>query len=347
MHSMTSRCLNTGQGICARTAKSLLVLLLTGSLVCGSAQDRTQSADGRLSLEARRVLDYLKSIQGNKMLAGHHVMYGRLKERDLGYIVETTGKHPALIEFEAGVFARKYHEDYASLQKQLVADAIAYWKEGGLIAACWHWANPLESRNTYPGTKVKFDIEAAFKEGTPEHQAMIKDLDVTAEMLRELRDANVPVLWRPLHEICGGWFWWSMQGQENAEKLWTFIYRYYTEHHKLDNLIWVYSFSQEIRTDWMPGQNCIDVVSVDIYREGQQDRRKNFDKVTSIAGTRPVALSECDRIPDPDLMKQQGFMWNWFTTWHSRWLRKNGPNYLKRLYNHDLVVTRDELPDLK
>jgi hypothetical protein len=46
-------------------------------------------------------------------------------------------------------------------------------------------------------------------------------------------------------------------------------------------------------------------------------------------------------------MKQQGFMWNWFTTWHSRWLRKNNPEYLRRLYGHNLVVTRDELPDLK
>ncbi|NOR66806.1 MAG: hypothetical protein GQ528_05575, partial [Woeseiaceae bacterium] len=194
------------------TVKSLLILLLSGFFVCCSAQSSIQPANQHASAEARKVLDYLNSIQGDKMLAGHHVMYGRLKGRDLGFIVETTGKHPALIEFEGGIFARKYHEDYTSVQKQLVADAIAYWKQGGLIAVCWHWGNPLESRNTYPGTKIKFDIEAAFKDGTPEHRAMMKDLDVTAEMLKELRDANVPVLWRPLHEICGGWFWWSMQG---------------------------------------------------------------------------------------------------------------------------------------
>ena len=347
MHSTDPRYLNTGQEICAMTVTSLLILLLSGFFICCPAQNNIEPANQQASAEARKVLDYLKTIQGNKMLAGHHVMYGRLKDRDLGYIAETTGKYPALIEFEAGIFARKYHEDYTSVQKQLVTDAIAYWKAGGLIAVCWHWANPLESMNTYPGTKVKFDIEAAFKEGTPEHKAMIKDLDVTAEMLKELRDANVPVLWRPLHEICGGWFWWSMQGQENAERLWTFIYAYYTEHHKLNNLIWVYSFSQEMRTDWLPAMDCIDVVGVDIYREGQQDQRKNFDTVNSVAGTRPVALSECDAIPDPDVMKERGFMWNWFTTWHGRWLRKNDPGYLKRIYNHDLVITRDELPNCK
>ncbi len=326
---------------------AILILQLSGFFVCCSAEDALKPVNRDASAEARKVLDYLKSVQGRQMLAGHHVMYGRMKDRDLGHIVEASGKYPALIEFEGGIFARKYHEDYTSRQKQLVADAIAYWKEGGLIAICWHWGNPLEARNTYRGTKVKFDIEAAFKEGTPEHKAMIKDLDVTAEMLKELRDANVPVLFRPLHEICGGWFWWSMQGEENAERLWRFIYDYYTEHHKLNNLLWVYSFSQELRTSGFPGLKYVDVGGVDIYRKGQQGQSKNFEKVASVTGTKPVALSECDIIPDPDVMKEQGFIWNWFTTWHSRWVRKNEPDYLKRIYNHDLVITRDEMPDLK
>ncbi|MBC8472932.1 MAG: hypothetical protein H8D56_26015 [Planctomycetes bacterium] len=329
------------------TIGSFLILQLSGFFICCSAADAIKPVNRNASAESRKVLNYLKSVQGKQMLAGHHVMYGRMKDRDLNFIIESSGKYPALIEFEGGIFARKYHEDYTSAQKQLVADAIAYWKEGGLIAICWHWGNPLEARNTYRGTKVKFDIEAAFKDGTEENKAMIKDLDVTAEMLKELRDANVPVLFRPLHEICGGWFWWSMQGEENAEKLWRFIYNYYTEHHKLNNLLWVYSFSQELRTNWFPGLEYVDVGGVDIYRKGQQSQRKNFDKVASVAGTKPVALSECDIIPDPDVMKEQGFMWNWFSTWHSQWVRKNEPDDLKRIYNHELVITRDELPDLK
>ncbi len=71
------------------------------------------------------------------------------------------------------------------------------------------------------------------------------------------------------------------------------------------------------------------------------------DAMSSIAGVKPVALSECDIIPNPDVMKGKRFMWNWFTTWHGRWLRKNDPDYLKRVYNHQLVITQDELPDWK
>ncbi|UCE50167.1 MAG: hypothetical protein JSW47_08390 [Phycisphaerales bacterium] len=135
------------------TITSFVVLQLSCLVAAGSGGDKLQPVTPNASAEARKVLDYLKSIQGQKMLAGHHVMYGRLKDRDLGHIVETTGKHPALIEFEGGIFAQKYQDDYTSVQKQLVKDAIAYWEAGGLVAICWHWGNPLQSRNTYTGTK--------------------------------------------------------------------------------------------------------------------------------------------------------------------------------------------------
>lgn len=325
----------------------LLIFQFSGlNLFCSYAEDLAP-VNSKASAEAKMVLSYLNSIQGEKMLAGHHVMYGRMKDRDLEYIMENTGKVPALIEFEGGIFAQKYHDDYYSIQKQLVDDAIDLWKGGSLIAICWHWGNPLEARNTYENTKKEFDIQAALREGTPEHEAMMKDLDITAEMLKELRDAKVPILFRPLHEICGGWFWWSMQGEETAKDLWKFIYTYYTDHHELSNLLWVYSASQEMRISWFPGKEFADVIGVDIYRRGQQGERKNFDSMNSIADGKPVALSECDMIPDPDVMQERGFLWNWFTTWHSRYLRGNDPEFLKHVYHHELVITQEELPDWK
>ncbi len=299
------------------------------------------------SKNAKVVLEYLQSIQGKKMLAGQHVIYGGKADQEIGHVVETTGKYPALIEFEGGIFAQKYHEDYTKRQDQLVKDAKDYWDKGGLIAICWHWGNPLKPNNTYPNTKIKFNIEAALEEGTPEHKAMIIDLDVTAKMLKDLQEKNVPVLWRPLHEICGGWFWWSKYGKEDAQRLWKFIYNYYTGHHKLNNLLWVYSASQKMQTDWFPGLEYADVIGVDIYKEGEKDERENFDKMASIAGEKPVALTECDHIPNPKVINERGFLWNWFLPWHSKWLRRNKPEYLKYVYHHDLVITRDELPEFE
>ena len=338
-----------GQSMMGRhfTVLGILVAALSFGLAVRGAAEVLAPVNPNATPEARALFQYLQSIRGERMLAGHHVMYDEMHDRDLAHILEATGKVPALLEFEGGIFELKFDDAYADLKDKLVAEAIDHWKRGGIVAVCWHWGNPLEPENTYPNTKIKFDIQAAFQQGTPEHEAMMKDLDVMAGILRELQDAKVPVLWRPLHEICGGWFWWSKQGEESAEELWRFIYTYFTDHHELNNLLWVYSYSQRMKTDWNPGLETMDIVGVDIYRRGQQDEKKNHDRMAAVAAGKPVALSECDVIPDPDVMQERGFLWDWFTTWHSQYVRRNEPDFLKHVYTHDLVITRDELPDLK
>ena len=45
-------------------------------------------------------------------------------------------------------------------------------------------------------------------------------MDKAAEALQELKEENIPVLWRPFHEFDGAWFWWGKGGSENFKKLW-------------------------------------------------------------------------------------------------------------------------------
>lgn len=65
------------------------------------------------------------------------------------------------------------------------------------------------------------------------------DLKRIADHLTELRDANVPVLWRPMHECDGNWFWYGKQGGERFVKLWRIMFNYFSKERKLNNLIWV------------------------------------------------------------------------------------------------------------
>lgn len=325
---------------------SLVVLVWAGGFLSWAMAAGVGPVNGDASVEARRVLAYLRSIQGERTLSGHHVVYGDMARRELGYVEQTAGGSPAVLEFEAGIFTERFSAEWERAERSIVEDAVAHWNMGGLVAMCWHWGNPMEARNTYEGTKRAFDIEAALREGTPEHEAMVKDLDVTARLLGACRDRGVPVLWRPLHEMCGGWFWWSKHGKENAQRLWRFMYEYFTGHHGLNNLLWVYSASQEMRMDWMPGLDVVDVVGVDIYREGQQGVRANYERVASVAGGKPVVLSECDLIPSVESTRGAGFQWGWVTTWHSNWVRKNSPEALRAFYGSEFVVVRDELPRL-
>ena len=70
---------------------------------------------------------------------------------------------------------------------------------------------------------------------------MIKDIDYTAGLLKKLQDNKVPVIWRPLHEAAGGWFWWGAQGAAPCKKLWQVMFDRMVNHHGLHNLIWVWT----------------------------------------------------------------------------------------------------------
>ena len=47
-------------------------------------------------------------------------------------------------------------------------------------------------------------------------------MDVIAWFLAQLREAGVPVLWRPYHEMNGGWFWW---GKKTGQPGYAALYR--------------------------------------------------------------------------------------------------------------------------
>ena len=71
--------------------------------------------------------------------------------------------------------------------------------------------------------------------------AMIQDIDAVSEQLKKLADADVPVLWRPLMEAGGDWFWWGASGADAYRWLWELMYTRMTEYHQLNNLLWIWN----------------------------------------------------------------------------------------------------------
>ena len=46
--------------------------------------------------------------------------------------------------------------------------------------------------------------------------------------MNRLRDADIPMLWKPLHEASSGWFWWGAKGAEAYKQLWYYLYNQFT-----------------------------------------------------------------------------------------------------------------------
>ncbi len=60
----------------------------------------------------------------------------------------------------------------------------------------------------------------------------------------------------------------------------------------------------------------------------------------------PITYHECGTPPNPDKCISEGTLWSWWMEWHTSYLQKVDKEYMKSVYNYDLIITLDEVPDI-
>ncbi|WP_339785047.1 glycosyl hydrolase [Paenibacillus sp. FSL R7-0313] len=298
--------------------------------------------------EAKELMAFLVERYQKGMLAGQQ------DYSNLNWINENTGQKPAVIGFDLMEYSPSRTERGAVSQE--IRDAIAWHQQGGIVTLCWHWNAPTDLIDE-PGKEwwrgfytdaTTYDIASALADTESEaYRLLIRDIDAIAAHLQELKDAGVPVLFRPLHEAEGGWFWWGAKGPEPAKQLYRLLYDRLVHEHQLNNLIWVWNSE---KPEWYPGDDIVDIVSVDVYPEAGDHsplaaRYTNLREL--VQNGKIIALAENGSIPDPKQMKEQDVHWSWFCTWTGGFLRDGMHNeltFLKELYHSEEVITLDQLP---
>ena len=214
-----------------------------------------------------------------------------------------------------------------------IDDAIEWHtKSSGLITLTWHWNVPKDidkpamGKAFYSDEITNFSLENAVTPGTKEYEQIINDIDLITIQLQRLEAAGVPVIWRPLHEASGAWFWWggvSTSGnredtftkEEAYKKLWYIIYDRLENYHKLTNLIWVWN-GQSSRLTVNP--NTYDITGTDVYpntlTHAAQVAKYN-ELVDMTYEGKMVALTECGYIPDIKDMQENNSIWLYSMPW--------------------------------
>ncbi|BCN30282.1 glycosyl hydrolase [Anaeromicropila herbilytica] len=295
---------------------------------------KRQLSNKNATKEVKKVYEYICSIYGNHIISGQQEdpREGN-HDNENKYILENTGKLPAIRGLDY------IHNDFKGVNER----AREWWSKGGIVTICWHWGTPPDGIG-YPSSQGTIDVEEALTEGTDLYNGMIAMIDEVAEALKELQKDHIPVLWRPLHEFDGAWFWWGKGGNECFIKLWRLIYDRYTNYHGLDNLIWVLGYCGDVHSGWYPGDEYVDIIGADTYSEGTQ--LAMYQKVVDIVGEEvPICYHENGPLPNPDDMITDGAKWAWFMTWHTiHIMEQNTVEYLKFIYQHDYVITLEQLP---
>jgi Glycosyl hydrolase family 26 len=169
----------------------------------------------------------------------------------------------------------------------------------------------------------------------------LRDIDAIAVQLKKVSDAGIPVLWRPLHEASGGWFWWGAQGPGPFKALWRLIYNRLTVYHDLHNLIWVCTNEDPA---WYPGDDVVDLLGVDSYPADTSDPLQSDWQTlkAQFDGKKLVTLSEFGGVPDVERMHLFGVWFSYFSPWPG-YVESSPIATLDRIYNSPQVITLDEL----
>jgi beta-mannanase len=194
------------------------------------------------------------------------------------------------------------------------------------------------------GRLTDYEWQQLLTPGTPIYRRWCAQVDVIAGYLRQLRDAHVPVLYRPYHEINGNWFWWTGRpGKNGSAALYRQLYDRFVNVHHLDNLVWVWNVNAPGGNagpvaDYYPGAQYADVVTMDIYGEFKQEY---YTEMLALAGEKPIALAEVGALPSPDVLEQQP-RWAYFMVW-SEWIQMaSTPELANAVYHAPRVLTRDD-----
>ena len=331
------------------------------------------------SPEARKLYAYMRSIYGSHVLSGqqeycgsHNYNKNALEsqglpidyfvdnEAEFEYIESKTGKQPAIrgIDF-------LFYNTTKGFEDDAPERVVAWYKEkGGIPTVTYHWNVPTNGEDSKDvafyvqstGNKpfTDFSITNAVTEGTWEHAKIDEDIAYLAEQLGKARDAGVPILFRPLHEAEGGWFWWGAEGPEPCKKLYRYLWDQLTNKYKLNNLLWIWTASTSANAaEWYPGDEYVDFQGIDKYNAINNSEPNPsaisasfYSMIAQTEGRKMVVMSENDTIPSLENMLRDKAAWLYFCPWYQRYLTElNDPAELKTLYTSEYCITLDELPD--
>lgn len=283
----------------------------------------------------------------------------RVAVKDVAAGAQGSFKNSGWSEIASGTDYFDISGDYTLV---ITEDVLKSLQEGGLIIGGHDYtavAVYLENNGTaldpnkdyaFYKADTEFDATNATVEGTWENKVFTEDLKNAAAYLKLLRDADIPVLWRPFHEAAGGWFWWGKDAA-SFKSLWIAMFNYFKTE-GLDNLIWVWT-TEGNDADWYPGDQYVDIVGRDVYNKETADCVSEYTSIAENYGNKIVSLSECGTVGLISEQWASGARWSWFMPWYDGTNEDGSPvvhadeAWWKDAMSQEFVVSREELPSME
>ncbi|MCM2416184.1 glycosyl hydrolase [Streptomyces sp. RKAG290] len=264
---------------------------------------------------------YLKGLTGNHVLSGQQggansdPAYWTQKVRDI------TGKYPGIWNGDFG-----FSQNDIDNRQKVIDQAKTEWNNGSLPGLMMHACRPDVATCAFEGgadpvkgSKLSdSEWQQVITDGAALNTAYKHKLDQFVPYFQQLKDAGIPVLFRPLHELNEGWAWWGGRSGANGSARLFQITHDYLESKGLDNIIWVWA-PKDVQggagqaAGYYPGDAYVDVVGLDVWW-GKFPSTDWYNALSDIAGAKPMALAEVGSVPQPAQLTAQP-KWVYWNVW--------------------------------
>jgi mannan endo-1,4-beta-mannosidase len=150
------------------------------------------------------------------------------------------------------------------------------YDRGGINTVSWHVDNPVTGGAAWDTVRTV----ALILPGGKDHANFVKKLDRVAAFLASCKsgDTSIPIIFRPLHEHNGSWFWWGKNHCTEQEfiQLWRFTVDYLKNKKNLHHILYAISPDRSrldmknLRKSYLygyPGDDYVDIVGFDNYMD--------------------------------------------------------------------------------
>lgn len=252
------------------------------------------SLSAMMASPASSLLKRLKKINKAGIMVGHQdaTMYGTTWawDKDRGDVYEITGDQPAIMGFDLGHMENDSPVNLDSVPfTRIKEEIVKQYNRGGIVTLSWHPDNPVTGKSAWdPSGKVLKN----YFEGGVAKQKLDSWLGKVASFINSLKTTKgvkIPVIFRPWHEMNGGWFWWGKNSRtvDEYKQFYVLTHDYLTKA-GCNNIVWAWSPNLgneksvgELLSHY-PGDKYVDIIGVDIYEFDNDDKAYQKNLTTTL-----------------------------------------------------------------
>ena len=272
--------------LCAASATLFGSAALVNSAMADESANTINISDTNATKETRALFANLRDTKAGDVRFGQqHATDEAISETaKQGDVYEMTGKYPAVFGWDAGLVLEGREKpgkgtDQGANAKALAAEITKADELGAIVTLSAHWSNPKTGGNYDDTTRVVRDLLPG-GEYSGRFNSMLDGIAAVAEQSKRADGTQIPIIFRPLHENTGNWFWWGATHAtaDEYKELFRYTVNYLRDIKGVHNFLYAYSPGGTLDGDanaylkTYPGDNYVDVLGYDTYdRDNSKD----------------------------------------------------------------------------